>query len=268
MKASIKEESLGLKRLQALAFLDQSNERLEQANDALKSFHWNLTKARQSRRSSSLSTLAFSACDVREEFAAQYRLVEQPEKPTKTAKGNSEGSAPDLIQEEQNTTARGDSLADLMSGIILRGNKEGISLREVMVPSLVLVSVSDVIQSEKENAAVSGAPPAGPIGASDNNKSADGLRSRRGKSKSHTEAGSSEWTVENQGSASALDGSGAPSSSAVLDSMDLFGWGLTPRELKLAKEKAQEALRLYVQAANHRRQLLTILSQPKELAQA
>jgi hypothetical protein len=265
MKASIKEESLGLKRLQALAFLDQSNERLEQANDALKAFHWNLTKARQSRRSSSLSTLAFSACDVREEFAAQYRLAEQPEKPTKTAL---EGSAPDLIQEEQDTTARGDSLADLMSGIILHGNKEGSSLREVMVPSLVLVSVSDAIQSEKENAAVSVATPAGPSGVSDNNKSADGLRSRRGKAKSHTEAGSSEWTVENQGSASALDGSGAPSTSVVLDSMDLFGGGLTPRELKLAKEKAQEALRLYVQAANHRRQLLTTISQQKELVQA
>lgn len=261
MKASIKEDSLGLKRLQALAWLDQSNERLEQANDALKAFHWDLTKARQSRRSSSLSTMAFSACDVREEFAAQYRLVEQPAKPsTKTAKGE-EGaaSAPDLVQEED-TTARGDSLEALMSGIILHGNKEGRSPQEATVPSMVLVSVSGAIQSEKENAAVSGAAPAGPVGSPDN-KSADGLRSRRGKSKFQTEAGSSEWTVENQDSASGSDELVTP---IVLDSMDLFGGGLTPRELKLAKEKAQEALRLYVQAANHRRQLLTVIAQPKE----
>jgi hypothetical protein len=258
MKDTIKEDSLGLKRLQALAWLDQSNETLERANDALKAFHWDLTKARQSRRSSSLSTLAYSACDVREEFVAQYRLVEQPEKPMNTANGD---GAPDLIQETEDTTSRGEALANLMSGITLHGAQEGVSLQVAKVPSMVLASVSDAIQSEKENAAGSSAVPAGgPVGSPET-KSSDGLRSRRGKAKSQHEAKSSEWTVENQGSASVLDRSDTP---VVLDSMDLFGGGLAPRELKLAKEKAQEALRHYVRAANYRRQLLTVISQQQE----
>lgn len=260
MKDTIKEDSLGLKRLQALALLDRSNETLERANDALKAFHWNLTKARQSRRSSSLSTLAYSACDVREEFVAQYRLVEQPEKPTNTANGDGTG-APNLIQETEDTTSRGDALANLMSGITLHGDQEGVSLQVTKVPSVVLASVSDAIQSEKENAAGSSAVPAGGLIGSPDTKSSDGLRSRRGKEKSQHEAGSSEWTVESQGSTSVFDRSDTP---VVLDSMELLGGGLAPRELKLAKEKAQEALRQYVRAANHRRQLLTVISQQQE----
>jgi hypothetical protein len=54
-------------------------------------------------------------------------------------------------------------------------------------------------------------------------------------------------------------------SKQFMNPLELFGGALTPRELKLAQETAQKALRMYVLAGNDRRRLLDMLSRHDEL---
>jgi hypothetical protein len=274
-------QSVGLQRLHALAWLDRSNDNLEAANELFKATCWHLTKARQSQRSTSLSTLAFSACNVREEIAAQYRLVEQPSNAVAIGTG---GQPPALIhekEEERDPKKTGipqpDLLSYLMSSIITlsdEGEGGGGILSEPR--PFQLVNVAKAILAEKENTestpASSSAAGSLPVASDgDPHPSGAGLRNRRAKSTSkpsgETKTNSrTEWTCEDDAD-KLLSPSMTPlcASKQFMNPLELFGGALTPRELKLAQETAQKALRMYVLAGNDRRRLLDMLSRHDEL---
>lgn len=288
MKSNSVKSSVGLRRLHALAWLDRANDNLEAANALFKDCCWHLTKARQSKRSTCLSTLAFSACDVREEIVAQYRLFEQ-EHDNEDAQG-AEGSEamasslgsepPALIHEnegrdpEQIDSSQLGSLNSLMSGIFALGDEGGDE--SASAPRRVkLASVAERILSEKENAekaksirvsSVAGSLPA--VNGDDPLPPAEGLRNRRAKSTQHPTGqarSKTEWTVEDEVDKRSPSVPSSSSCRQFMDPMDLFGGGLTPRELKIAQETAHKALHLYVLAANDRRQILHLLSRHSAL---
>jgi hypothetical protein len=218
-----------MSRLATLKHLQDYIQQHDAGNKALKQSFWRLTKSRHNSRSLTLES-PYQAEQLREEFQARTRVAVSAPQGDGYDDDNAEGVEPTLVSEEKN-------------------NHQSTT-------TFQLVDTLEELSRNKENhPSTKEAARQDTAGLRQRKQQHDATGKAAAAATTTTEEENSWTIVEEQNNQQQLQ-----EENELHDPLQLFGGGLTPRELQTAQQEAKRALQSYIEAANQAAAILSLVS--------